>query len=387
MTQSDGISTRTIIAGLFVSIIPSTMDIFGKIILDEFDLPFLSIVVDAVLLFTFVLILFLYTTICYPLESHKLMQSPFWITNLFNHNTTHHLHYKCIVFLLLLALFWSGNCIFTYLATLCDVPSFVGMLKGFVSPSLLFVSWLFGGKEQLTLLKVLSIFMYAMGQIMIDYGEVSFSINCLFLATIAVMCTTGKYLMIEKVLCCKLPIKNTESDDPYTMERDQLIPVSIEMIHLNAIENTNNKTETHDTKSNEESESELQSISSLLAFAYILPPQIIIGIIVFVYNECEAVLYNEKSASYTSARDPWFWYSRLIQNSVFLVIYWAEIHLVGQYSALYMMVFGAIRNVMTLILSRIAFNYKLTAYGWIGYCVAILAVSAFQYAKKFDDLS
>ena len=129
---------------MFVSIVPSTMDIFGKSILNEFHLPFLSILVDAVLLFTFIMLLFLYTHILCPSDSRNVMISPFWITKLFG-NITNHLHLKCILFITALALFWSGNCIFTYLATLCDVPSFVGMLKGFVSPGLLFASCVFGG--------------------------------------------------------------------------------------------------------------------------------------------------------------------------------------------------------------------------------------------------
>ena len=90
----------------------------------------------------------------------------------------------------------KGNCIFTYLATLCDVPSFVGMMKGFVSPGLLFASCIFGGKEQLTVLKALSICLYALGEIMIDIGEISFSSDCLLLAIIAVICTTGKVYFV-----------------------------------------------------------------------------------------------------------------------------------------------------------------------------------------------
>ena len=103
-----------------------------------------------------------------------------------------------------------------------------------------------------------------------------------------------------------------------------------------------------------------------------------------ISEEYEAVMYDQESAHYKSARNAWFWISRLIQNSVFAGIYWSEIHLVSEFSSLYMMVFGAIRNTSTLMLSWIVLNYNLTTYGWLGYAIAILGVSGFQYARKFD---
>ena len=274
--------------------------------------------------------------------------------------------------------------------------------------------------------------MYAFGEIMIDFGEVAFSTDCLFLAAIAVICTTGKYFMIEKVMNCKLSNKIDYHlpFDPYSeddIETDQLLPSiddqfgtddvdivelgNIEMIHLDGrkhdfeMDNNDPNIDTYNHQIEQLRENELdllsssdhkiddgnnsnsehmESMSSLLAFGYILPLQIIIGIIVFMNQEYQNVMYNQQSEGYKSARDPWFWCSRLIQNSVFAVIYWAEIHLVGEFSALYMMVFGAIRNVATLTLSWFILKYKLTLYGWIGYGIAIIAVSAFQFARKFD---
>ena len=131
----------------------------------------------------------------------------------------------------------------------------------------------------------------------------------------------------------------------------------------------------------------MESMSAVLAFAYILPIQIVIGSVVFFAQEFDDVMFNVNGANYVAARDMWFWVSRLVQNAVYAGIYWSEIHLVGEFSSLYMMVFGAVRNVTTLALSWVVLNYQLTLFGWIGYAVAIAAVSAFQYARKFDDVT
>merc|ERR1712083_185474 len=166
---------------------------------------------------------------------------------------------------------------------------------------------------------------------------------------------------------------------------------NVEMIHLDPrvsdeewIQTTN---EQYDSSSSESIvdddgvDGNMQSISSAMAFGYILPPQILIGLIAFYFAEYENVMYNADSEQYKSARNIWFWGSRVIQNSVFVFIYWAEIHLVGQFSAVYMMVFGGVRNICTLLLSFLILDYKLNAYGWMGYAIAIAAVSAFQYSK------
>ena len=289
-------------------------------------------------------------------------------------------------------------------------------------------------------MKVICIFLYAFGEILIDVGEVEFSSDCLLLAMTAVICTTGKYFMIEKVMNCKLSktINYKSSFDPFhdegDIETDSLLPSissldhqlemdelevevgisNVEMINLDGrkpdivVINTANSIDTHNhqieqmrkldlqTKNNSDghgsedrsgsgAEDNIESIPALLTFVYILPLQIIIGLIVFMSQEYDDIMYNKESAGYKSVRGGWFWYSRLIINAVFAGIYLAEIYLVGEFSALYMMVFGAIRNVSTLCLSWIVLKYKLTVYGWMGYAIAIIAVSGFQYAKKFDN--
>ena len=282
---------------------------------------------------------------------------------------------------------------------------------------------------------------------MIDYGEVAFSSDCLFLAVIAVINTTGKYFMIEKVSNCKLskninytalPLYDHDDDDHDDdhdeIETDNLLSciddnqlktddidiveiANIEMINLDSRRQDTNNTHYSDdpcidtynhqiqqlrnnefitkniinlNENNNNNERDnvndnMISIPSSLTFAYILPLQIIIGFIVFMNEEFDDIMYNETSDGYKSVRSGWFWYSRIIQNTVFAGIYWAEIFLVGEFSALYMMVFGAIRNVSTLILSWIILKYELGMYGWFGYIIAIFAVSGFQYARKFDN--
>ena len=74
-------------------------------------------------------------------------------------------------------------------------------------------------------------------------------------------------------------------------------------------------------------------MSAVLAFAYILPIQIVIGSVVFFFQEFDDVVFSVNGANY------------------------------------------------------VVLNYQLTLFGWIGYAVAIAAVSAFQYARKFDDVT
>ena len=142
----------------------------------------------------------------------------------------------------------------------------------------------------------------------------------------------------------------------------------------------NNKSE-----DNEDNEDNMVSIPPLLAFGYTLPFQIFIGLIVFINTEYNEVMHNINSDNYKAVRSAWFWCSRLVFNAIMAVTYWAEFHLVSEFSSIYMMVFGTIRNVSTLTLSSFVFNYKLSMFGWIGYAIAIAATSTFQYAKSFDN--
>ena len=251
---------------------------------------------------------------------------------------------------------------------MCDVPSFVGMLKGFVSPALLVASCLFGGKEALTALKVVCILLYALGEVLINVGEVSFSSDCLRMASVAVACTTGKYFMIEKVMQCQLArLKKYDLVDE--VEADRLLPSNNDTVEM---------AELHSESGGDVADAaEMESMPALLAFAYILPLQIGIGSLVFLAQEFEDVMFNANGANYAAV-------SRLAQNAVYAGIYWSEIHLVGEFSSLYMMVFGAVRNVITLALSRVVLKYQLTMLGWVGYAIAIADVSGFQYARKFD---